>query len=76
MFIMLMFPLIRIRLSRPPDCHHLQVTSSVWNYLHSIYDGGPEILLRSHASSSCPLSVPTHVDEQISSMKKPAVTFS
>jgi hypothetical protein len=49
------------------DCNHFQVSESIWNYLYSIYGGGPQLLIRTN-------SIP-NVDDQISSNNKPAVTF-
>ncbi|UJR24742.1 hypothetical protein I4U23_006116 [Adineta vaga] len=49
------------------DCNHLQVSESIWNFLFSIYGGGPELLIRSNST--------INVDDQISLNNKPAVTF-
>ncbi|CAF4717924.1 unnamed protein product [Rotaria sp. Silwood2] len=51
------------------DCNYFQVNESIWNFLYSIYGGGPELIIRSNSTMN------SNLDDQISSSNKPAVTF-
>ncbi|CAM4976055.1 unnamed protein product [Rotaria socialis] len=53
------------------DCKHFQVNESIWNFLYSIYGGGPQLLIRSNSA----MNLNSNVDDQISTSNKPAVTF-
>jgi len=52
------------------DCNHLQISEQIWNYLYSIYGGGPEILIRSKSSNDY------QHDDQISSNFKSSFSSS
>ncbi|CAF1020545.1 unnamed protein product [Rotaria sordida] len=53
------------------DCNYFQVNESIWNFLYSIYGGGPELIIRPNST----MNSNSNVDDQISSNNKPAVTF-
>ncbi|CAF3098278.1 unnamed protein product, partial [Rotaria sp. Silwood2] len=53
-------------------CNHFQVNESIWNFLYSIYGGGPELIIRPNSTMNSNSN--SNVDDQISSSNKPAVT--